>query len=118
MREKFGSFFISVITLGWYPYVVRNTHIEMVEEFCLENRKCSYDEFQKLFNSVEWYIHKTYTDSLFSKSFTSQCHASIIEIDNVGLKLSAYGLYMANKLIQKKINELNAEKNESNFVTL
>jgi hypothetical protein len=124
MFEILGSIFISVITLGMYPLVHWKTHLYMVDNYSDTNKKCSYSEFKKLFNTVDWVYDKGWKNSLFTEfdvySLTrnSECHASIIKINNVGLKLSVYGLFMSRFLIRKKINEIKNQKKENKLVSL
>lgn len=111
ITERIASFIIGLVTLGFYNGVERLTHVQMVKGECKRWRKINYNDFEKLFNNVNWDVpDNRWRKSLFTKDFMrprgSQFHASIIEIDGIGYILSSYGLIRANILKSKKIEQL------------
>jgi hypothetical protein len=100
---------INILTLGYYWMVIIDMHHWMVDsEFYNKTViKASFSDFKKNFEKVDWKIDPLFRDSLFTRDNRSKFHASIIQINHTGYKLTTYGFIRANILKRKKIKELN-----------
>jgi hypothetical protein len=100
----------NIVTLGFYQCAVVGSHHYMTEKYsqCGFVIKSSYSRFKKDFEKVDWKIWREFPDSLFTNDCSSEFHASIVRINNVGYLLTSYGLIRANMLKKKKLEELNS----------
>jgi hypothetical protein len=106
--ENIIGFFIGILTLGMARSIFTQIHHEMVDKFVRGKViKSNFKTFRNEFKTVDWELLYTCGKDLFTNDQTSLFHASIIKINNVGYKLTTYGLIRAYALRNKKVKELN-----------
>jgi hypothetical protein len=105
--ENLIGWLIGIVTLGFYRTMAVGIHHEMTTESCRVVIKASYCEFKEAFEKQQWIWDYRFSGSLFTEDYRSQFHASIIEFDNIGYKLTSYGFIRANCLKNRKISEIN-----------
>ena len=110
--EKIAGILFNIRTLGFYRYIETSVHHGMIEDELNENpnyaiKKADYAEFEKEFEKIDWKIKYPWTRSLFTDNNQAYFHASIIRINNTLYKFTAYGLFRANRLKNKKIEQIN-----------
>jgi hypothetical protein len=109
MKRKVENIFgwlLGIVTLGFYRTMAVGIHHEMTEDSCRIVVKASYCEFKEAFEKQQWILDYRFYGSLFTEDHRSKFHASIIEIDGIGYKLTSYGFIRANILKCRKIHEL------------
>ena len=113
LKERIFSILINLLTLGYYEFVVRKTHIEMSNEFGPKDLyRTTYSEFKKAFDKIPWITHSLHADSLLIADdyINNEFYASIITMNGRGYVMSSYGFLMATIYKNKKIKQLNSVK--------
>ncbi len=105
---------VDILTIGLRG-IEGDVHREMVDKYTKSHKKISYSEFKELFNSVPWCGSERY-ESLFHFESDSEFHASIIQINGIGYKLTNYGFRNALKDMKKKVSEIGVYQPKSKLI--
>ncbi len=93
--ERAISFLFNVPIGGYYSYVERGTHKDMVTESCSIVKVSTFREFRTAFDQCPWRPISGYPGALMANDRQDYYHASIIRFNGTGCLLTSYGLFRA-----------------------
>lgn len=119
MRNFIPNLLIGIATFGYYPMVKTQTHRGMTQDnrdkhkFIPKNNE--YNEWKTKFDTIDWTHEEKYPTSLFTIGYTSQCHASLFEIEGDSYRFDSLNLFLANRTVNKKIKEITGLSTKGNI---
>lgn len=100
------------IFIGMFGSIDWLTHRDMVKSSTKQYGISNYKQFVEEFHKIEWdYERGMFPDSLFTKDYSSQFHANIVQFNGIGMIINNPFSYLRVKLYVKKQIESNRRVN-------